>query len=88
MAATLDAPIAGAIFALVFLAAVSSSVISRAVLGNFPSFGIPSYDLISERKSLFYAGLGALAAGGATAFVRILYALWRTASPAGNVQRL
>jgi len=88
LAATLNAPIAGAIFslevlighfsgdfALVVLASVSSAVISRAVFGNFPSFAIPPYDLISEKELIFYAGLGLLAAGAATAFVRIMYAL-------------
>ena len=87
VAATFNAPIAGAMFALevlggqfgldfslVVLASVTSAVISRAFLGNFPSFEIPPWDLVSEKEYFFYILLGLLAAGAATLFVRTLTA--------------
>ncbi len=88
VAATFNAPIAGAMFALeilvgrftldfsmIVLSAVTSAIVSRAMLGNFPAFKVPPYDLISEKEMLFYIILGLLAAGAATAFVRALYTL-------------
>jgi len=88
VAATFNAPIAGAMFALevlmgqvtgefglVVLASVSASVVSRAMLGNFPSFSIPPYDLISEKELVFYLALGVLSGLAGLAFVRALYAV-------------
>jgi CIC family chloride channel protein len=90
LAATLNAPIAGAMFALevfighfsaefalIILASLTSSVLSRAVFGNFPSFAIPPYDLISERELIFYACLGVLSAAGARGFVWTMYTVER-----------
>ncbi|HSD51468.1 MAG TPA: chloride channel protein [Candidatus Methylomirabilis sp.] len=87
VSATFNAPIAGAMFALevlggqfgldfslVVLASVTSAVVSRAMLGNFPSFQIPPWDMVSEKEFVFYLLLGLLAAGAATLFVRTLSA--------------
>jgi CIC family chloride channel protein len=86
IAASFNAPIAGAMFALevlmgqftadfalVVLSSVSAAIVSRAMLGNFPAFSIPPYDLISEWELLFYLILGILAGLGGLAFVRIQY---------------
>jgi CIC family chloride channel protein len=61
-------------FSLVVLASVTSAVVARAMLGNFPSFQIPPWDLVSEKEFGFYILLGLLAAGAATLFVRTLSA--------------
>ncbi|PWB78074.1 MAG: chloride channel protein [Candidatus Methylomirabilota bacterium] len=87
VAATFNAPIAGAMFALeillgrftadfslVVLSAFAAAVVSRATLGNFPAFAVPPWDLISEKELLFYALLGLLSGLAALAFVKILYA--------------
>ncbi|NJD68254.1 MAG: chloride channel protein, partial [candidate division NC10 bacterium] len=87
VAATFNAPIAGAMFALevlvgqltadfspVVLSAVAAAVVSRAMLGNFPAFTLPPWDLISEKELLFYALLGLFCGLAAFAFVKILYA--------------
>lgn len=87
VAATFNAPIAGAMFALevlmgqltgefglVVLSSVAAAVVSRTMLGNFPSFSIPPYDLISEKELVFYLLLGILSGLAGLAFVRTLYA--------------
>jgi CIC family chloride channel protein len=87
VAATFNAPIAGAMFALevlmgqftadfglVVLSSVAASVVSRAMLGNFPSFSIPPYDLVSEKELVFYLILGILSGLAGLAFVKALYA--------------
>ncbi len=72
IAATFNAPIAGVMFALevilgdfgfqnlttMVVAAVTASVVSRAVLGNTPAFSVPAYSLNSpwELASLFRIG--------------------------------
>jgi CIC family chloride channel protein len=87
IAATFNAPIAGVIFALevilrefsagyfsmVVIAAVTSSVLSQAFLGNFPAFQVPPYFLVSPWELLFYTVLGLLAAFVALAFIFLLY---------------
>lgn len=87
IAATFNAPIAGAIFALeviigdfavsnfasVVVSAVAAGAIGRIVLGNEPAFIIPRYDLASPWELLLYALLGMLTATVAVAFVRVLY---------------
>jgi len=88
VAASFNAPIAGAMFALevlqgqfsgdfglVILSSVAAAVVSRAMLGNFPAFSIPHYDLISEKELVFYLILGILSGLAALAFVKILYAV-------------
>lgn len=101
VAATFNAPIAGAMFSLevlggqfgldfslVVLASVTAAVVARAFLGNFPSFEVPPWDLVSEKEFLFYLLLGLLAAGAATLFVRTLGAFeewfdgWKFPEPA------
>ena len=89
IAATFNAPIAGVMFALevilgdfgignfstIVVAAVTASVVSRAVLGDNPAFAVPSYTLRSPAELLLYLGLGVVAAFGALAFVKMLYFL-------------
>ncbi|MBW8004327.1 MAG: chloride channel protein [candidate division NC10 bacterium] len=86
IAATFNAPIAGAMFALeifmgrvnldfslVVLSSVASAIVSRAVLGDFPSFTVPAYGLLSANEMPLYVLLGILAGLAAVAFVRVLY---------------
>ena len=86
IAATFNAPIAGAIFALevlmgqtspafllVLLSSVTSSIVSRSLLGNFPAFLVPPYELVSSWEILLYVPLGLLAALAARLFVLTLY---------------
>lgn len=87
VAATLNAPIAGAMFALellvghftadfslIILSSVTAAIVSRALLGNYPAFFVPAYDLVSAKEMLLYALLGVLAGLVGVAFVRLLYA--------------
>ena len=82
-----NAPIGGAMFALevitgeltpafgaVILASVSATVVSRSLFGNFPSFVVPRYDLVSTRELLAYIALGLLTGLASVAFIRMLYA--------------
>ncbi len=87
IAAVFNAPIAGVIFALevilgefttryfgtVVIAAVTSSIVSRAFLGDQPAFHVPAYTLVSPWEIFLYTVLGVLTALGAILFVRILY---------------
>ena len=87
IAATFNAPIAGVMFTLEVLvgefnvasvssmvfASVSASVVARQFLGDYPSFHVPAYQLVSNWELLMYLGLGVLAAGAALLFVRTLY---------------
>lgn len=87
IAATFNAPIAGVMFTLEVLvgefsvahvssmvfASVSASVVARQFLGDYPSFHVPAYELVSNWELLMYLGLGVLAAGAALLFVRALY---------------
>ncbi|MPZ16694.1 MAG: CBS domain-containing protein [Luteitalea sp.] len=88
LAAVFNAPIGGAIFALevitgeltpafgaVILSSISATVVSRSLFGNYPSFVVPRYDVVSDVEMLFYALLGLLAGLAATGFIRTLYAL-------------
>lgn len=85
ISATFNAPIGGVFFASEvilgdfaprsFATIVVSSVISRAFLGNHPSFDASAFALVSPRELLLYALLGMLCAVWAWAFVRILYVL-------------
>lgn len=87
VAATFNAPIAGAMFALevllgqftadfslVVLSSFAAAVVSRAMLGDFPAFAIPPWGLISEKELLFYPLLGVFSGVAALAFVKVLYA--------------
>jgi CIC family chloride channel protein len=87
IAATFNAPIAGAIFALevilgefemgtfgpIVLASVMATVVSRAFLGNYPAFSIPKYNLVSVWEIPAYLIMGFLAGLVALLFVKSLY---------------
>jgi CIC family chloride channel protein len=87
IAATFNAPIAGAIFALevilgefeigtfgpIVLASVIATVISRAFLGDFPAFSIPKYTLVSPWEIPLYLIMGILAGLVALGFTKSLY---------------
>lgn len=89
IAATFNAPIAGAIYALevlmvgqmspafllVILCSVSSSIVSRSLLGNFPAFLVPPHELVSAWEVLLYIPLGILCAFAARLFVRTFYSV-------------
>jgi chloride channel protein, CIC family len=87
IAATFNAPIAGAIFALeiiladfalptftpIILSSVIATVVSRGFLGNYPAFQVPPYDLESPWEIGFYCILGLLAGLVAVSFIVTLY---------------
>jgi len=87
IAATFNAPIAGAIFALevilgefemgtfgpIVLSSVMATVVSRAFLGNYPAFTIPEYKLISPWEIPAYLIMGFLAGLVALLFTQALY---------------
>ena len=86
VAATFNAPIAGAIFAmevlmgrlagdflLVMLTSLTSCFVARAYLGNYPAFVAPSYELVSAAELPLYFGLGLIAGLAALLYVRLLY---------------
>lgn len=87
IAATFNAPIAGAFFALevilgnfaiptfapIVLSSVLATAVSRAYLGNFPAFLIPQYTLESYFEVPLYALLGVLTGVVAVIFIRVLY---------------
>jgi CIC family chloride channel protein len=89
IAATFNAPIAGALFAVeiilgdfgvsqfspIVISSVLATVVSRHYLGNFPAFQVPEYQLVSPWELPLYALLGLVAAGVALAFIRFLYGL-------------
>ena len=88
IAATFNAPIAGAIFALevilgqfhatyfgaVVISAVTADVIAQTLEGNLRAFTVPQYSLVSPWELLFYALLGVIAAFLSVLFSRSLYA--------------
>ncbi len=87
IAGTFNAPIAGAIFSLeillgdfaitqfspIVIASVTSTVISRHYLGDYPAFIVPKYELISIYEFIPYSILGILAAFVAVFFIDIVY---------------
>lgn len=89
IAATFNAPIAGAIFALevilqelharnfgaIVISAVSAGIIGRIFLGEQPAFNVPQYALNHLGELLIYLILGVLAALVAVLFIRLLYGL-------------
>lgn len=86
IAATFNAPIAGALFALevilgkftvsyfgaVVISSVAASVIGRAFLSDRPAFTVPAYPFQFQELPL-YVVLGVLAALVAVVFIRLLY---------------
>lgn len=95
IAATFNAPIAGVLFALeiiignwgvtsfspVVLASVTATSISRYYFGDFPTFIIPDYDVVSLWEFCFYPFLGVATGLVALSFTKILY-LFEDASDA------
>lgn len=87
IAATFNAPIAGALFAMevilgdfgisqfspIVVSSVAATVVSRHFLGDFSAFIIPHYELISVYEMIPYVILGALSAFVALAFIYLLY---------------
>jgi len=88
IAATFNAPIAGALFALevilgqfhatyfgaVVISAVTADVVAQFFEGNNRAFIVPEYSLVSPWELVLYALLGVIAAIGAVLFTRSLYA--------------
>ena len=87
IAATFNAPIAGALFALevilgrltvrhfgaIVISAVSASIVSRSFLGNQPAFSVPAFSINHLGEIPLYAILGVLAALMAALFIKLLY---------------
>jgi CIC family chloride channel protein len=87
ISATFNAPIGGVFFAsevilgdfaprsfsTIVVSSVLAAVVSRAYLGNRPSFDARAFVLISPRELVLYAVLGVICAVWAWAFVRVLY---------------
>lgn len=88
IAATFNAPIAGAFFALevilgnfaiasfspIVISSVLATVVSRAFLGNAPIFVVPHYSLISSWEIPLYMGLGLVCGFVALAFTNTVHA--------------
>ena len=87
IAATFNAPVAGALFAVeiilgdfgvaqfspIVISSVAATVVSQHFLGDFPAFEVPSYTLVHPNELFAYAGMGILAGIVAVSFVRTLY---------------
>ncbi len=87
IAATFNAPIAGALFAVeiilgdfgisqfspIVVSSVAATVVSRHFLGDFSAFVIPHYELVSVYEMIPYVILGSLAALVALLFIKVLY---------------
>jgi len=89
IAATFNAPIAAAFFALevilgnfavatfgpIVLASVAATAVSRTYFGDAPAFAVPPFDLASWWELLTYLGLGLVSGLVACAFIWLLYRL-------------
>ncbi len=89
IAAAFNAPVAGALFAIeiifgdfagmqfspIVIASVMATVVSRHYLGNFSSFIVAQYTLVSPWELVFYAGMGLIAGIAGLLFIDVLYAL-------------
>lgn len=86
VAATFNAPIAGALFAmevlmrrihtdflLVLLTSLSSTMVARHYLGNYPAFYVTAYELASPAELPFYFLMGLLVGLAAIIYVKLLY---------------
>ena len=87
VAATFNAPIAGALFAAevvvgnfavaqlspIVISSVVATVVSRFFLGNHPAFPVPDYQLVSPLELIPYMGTGIVAGFVALAFMLSLY---------------
>ncbi|MFP6640223.1 MAG: chloride channel protein, partial [Myxococcota bacterium] len=86
IAATFNAPIAGAIFAAeiivghfavtqftpIVISSVVATVLSRVLLGNYPAFHVPEYQIVNPFELLPYLATGVVAGLVAVAFIRTL----------------
>ncbi len=86
IAATFNAPIAGALFATevilgefavasltpIVISSVVATVISRALLGDLPAFAVPGYELVTSLELLAYSAIGAATGLLAVLFTRSL----------------
>ena len=87
ISATFNAPIAGVLFSLevilgdfgastfapIVLSAVTATIISRAVLGDFPAFIVPKYELVSFYEIPIYTLLGVIVGLLSLLFIFLLY---------------
>ena len=87
IAAAFNAPIGGALFSVevilgdfavsqfspIVISAVVATVVSRSMIGDFPAFLVPHYELVSPVELIFYAGLGLLIGLTALLYIRVLY---------------
>ena len=87
IAATFNAPIAGALFSVeviigefgvtqfspIVISSVVATVISRHYIGDFPAFRVPPFQIVSAFEFLPYAVLGILAGLIAVSFIALLY---------------
>jgi len=87
IAATFNAPIAGALFAVevilgefavmqfspIVISSVTATVLSRHVLGDSPAFGVPEYDLLRAAEFVPYTVLGLLAGLTSVVFIGAVY---------------
>lgn len=87
IAATFNAPIAGALFAVeillgdfrvpqfspIVISSVVATVVSRHFAGNFPVFVVSTYDLVSPFEFSLYPLAGVAAGLVALAFISVLY---------------
>ena len=87
LAATFNAPIAGALFAAevilgefglstfspVVLSSVTATTISRYYFGDFPAFIVPTYKLVSLWEFLFYPVLGVIVGLVSLLFILTVY---------------
>jgi CIC family chloride channel protein len=87
IAATFNAPVAGALFAVeiilgdfgvtqfspIVISSVTATVVSRHFLGNFPAFVVPAYQLVNANELFAYGALGIITGLIAIVFVRSLY---------------
>ncbi|MEE9393113.1 MAG: chloride channel protein [Planctomycetota bacterium] len=87
IAATFNAPIAGAFFATevilgefsarnftpVVISSVAATVVGHAFFGDLPAFVLPAYELRHPMELIAYVVLGILAAVVATSFIHLLH---------------
>jgi len=89
IAATFNAPVAGALFAVeiilgdfgvaqfspIVISSVAATVVGHHFFGDVPAFEVPAYRLVHASELLAYAGLGIASGFVAVLFVKSLYAL-------------
>ena len=89
IAATFNAPIAGALFAVevvladlavaslspIVISSVVATVISRHYLGDYPALRVPEYHLESPLELILYVGLGLAAGFISVFFIKLLFGI-------------